>query len=160
MKMALYNSRISKNVWYVIHISTLIHSFYLLFSLLFFIYIVVSHFSNSPKRSATRINHLEGQTSGHFYSEHKSGHFIYSEHKSGHFYSEHKSGHGTHGRTFTNKKKFSLPKIFYLWVILNETILKTFYQSNHIIYQKMSKIGGRVFEKNAIIQHTDFIYYY
>ena len=42
----------------------------------------------------------------------------------------------------------------------HETILKTFYQQAHNIYQKMSKIGGRFFEKNAIIQHTDFIYYY
>ena len=42
----------------------------------------------------------------------------------------------------------------------HETFLKTFYQQTHNIYQKMSKIGVLVSEKNGIIQHTDFIYYY
>ena len=51
-------------------------------------------------------------------------------------------------------------KNFYLWMEFHQTFLKTFYQQSYNIYQKMSKIGGRVLEKNAIIQHTDFIYYY
>ena len=73
--------------------------------------VYLNFYSYSPKRSATRINHLEGQTSGHFVVN-TNPDILYNEHKSGHFYSEHKSGHGTYGRTFTKEKKVSLNNFF------------------------------------------------